>query len=109
MSNRKTRKNNKKHKKINIIFDIDETLIQAYNNEGGVLTSFDNGDYAIGKLDSGREYLIYKRPYLDKLMNFCYEYFNVSFCIRLADEKIKGIRVCFNIMGTLLACSDDNN
>ena len=79
MSNKKTRKNNKKHKKINIIFDIDETLIQAYNNEGGVLTSFNRGDYAIGKLDSGREYLIYKRPYLEKLMNFCYEYFYVSF------------------------------
>ena len=45
MSN-KTRKNNRKHKKINIIFDIDETLIQAYNNEGGVLTSLNRGDYA---------------------------------------------------------------
>lgn len=76
--NNKTRKNNY-NKKINLIFDIDETLIQAYYNESGVMHSYDRGEFIVGKLGNGKEYLIYLRPYLKKLLNFCYKHFYVSF------------------------------
>jgi TFIIF-interacting CTD phosphatase-like protein len=73
-----TRKRNtfvNSNNKLNIIFDIDETLIQSHHNESGILYK---GDMMMGKSKKG-DFLIYLRPYLRQLLEFCYKYFNISY------------------------------
>jgi hypothetical protein len=78
-SNVNTKKKSiKENYKLNLIFDIDETLIQSHHNESGILYSYDKGDMMMGKSRNG-EFLIYLRPYLRQLLDFCYKYFNISY------------------------------
>jgi len=69
--------------KLNIIFDLDETLIQTPdidlgNNKSNIL-NFPN-IANVGIISSGEmKTITYLRPYLKELLDYCYENFNVGF------------------------------
>ncbi len=83
--NRKTRKK-RYYPKINVIFDIDETLIHSKSVEIP-----ENGDKYLQQIESDKKdimflklspnhmYIVYKRPYYKQLLAYCYKKFNVSF------------------------------
>ena len=93
------RKGNKKSKrtkilKNHIIFDLDETLIQSKffdsNSESSdsdgeyipddIMSKHPNFKYSMGEIKGKftEEYIIYHRPFLKELLDYCYKNYNVS-------------------------------
>jgi len=87
-TNGKYRKTKKRYyrPKINVIFDIDETLIHSKSVEIP-----ENGDKYLQQIEKDKKdimfinlggnhvYIVYKRPFYKQLLNYCYKKFNVSF------------------------------
>ena len=73
---KKTKKKN--HKNLNVIFDIDETLIQTHHITSDYKDYYSKGDMIEGETSRGK-FHIYKRPYLNELLNYAFKYYQVSF------------------------------
>tara|TARA_B100000029_G_scaffold501052_1_gene573760 strand:- start:543 stop:1466 length:924 start_codon:yes stop_codon:yes gene_type:complete len=82
-------KNNKSYKsnnKINIIFDLDETLVHSKSiktppNGEKYLNNIENQnqDLAFLKVSPTTHFMVHKRPYYKELLDYCYKHHNVSF------------------------------
>ena len=69
--------------KLNIIFDLDETLISTLlvrfgNGERRNINMTENVNIGIINIEN-KSNITFIRPYLDELLEYCYEHFNVSF------------------------------
>ena len=78
---KKTMKNNKS---LNIIFDLDETLVQTLDvdfskNKNYIIENPTISNMSIINIANDRTTLLYIRPYFKKLIEFCFNHFNVSF------------------------------
>jgi hypothetical protein len=81
-SSKKTLKNKNL---LNIIFDLDETLVQTLDinfteNKNFIIENPNISNMSILNIpDNNRTTLLYIRPYFLKLIEFCFRHFNVSF------------------------------
>lgn len=67
-----------KHKKLLLIFDLDETLIHATKNKLDRDSDFKIGDYHV-----------YKRPHLDSFIKKCAEKYRIAIWSSAEDEYVK--------------------
>lgn len=72
----------KQKSKLNIIFDIDDTLIHSYFNKQNDRNFSDgiyhNTEYELFKTTSGKPFIYFIRKYAMFLLNYCFKHFNVG-------------------------------
>ena len=81
--NSKTKKNKKTNNdsgKLNIIFDIDATLVQTFftrDDKANLMNIHPNSEYYIAKTKKSN-FIIFIRNYAHILLRYCFEHFNVG-------------------------------
>lgn len=77
---RKNKTKKKKYSKINIIFDLDNTLIHSFeDNYQEELLSYTNYEEKYYFTTDKKNYIIYTRPYTKNMLKYCFNNCNVGF------------------------------
>ena len=93
----KSKKTLKNKRSMNIIFDLDETLVQTLDinfseNKNYIIENPSISNMSIINIpDNNRTTFLYIRPYFLKLIEFCFRHFNVSFWTAGTEQYCKSI------------------
>lgn len=82
VNNKKIKTTKKQKSKLNVIFDIDDTLIHSYFNKKNDRNFsegiYHNTEYELLKTTSGKSFIYFIRKYTMFLLNYCFKHFNVG-------------------------------